>query len=58
MWNTDTCSGEAMIIIKFGQKNVRHIYIGLHTKLHANSQKSKEIAQFIRVYIKNSEKFT
>jgi len=40
------------------KKNLRHIYRSLHKKLQANNQKSKKIAQFIGVYIRNSEEFT
>jgi len=32
-------SGGAMIIIKFGQKNLQHIYRDLHKKLQSNNQK-------------------
>ena len=40
-----------------GKKNC-NIYKGLHKKLQENNQKSKEIVQFIGVYIKNSGGFT
>jgi len=49
-----TNSGGTRIIIKFGQKKLQHIYKGLHKKLQAQF---KEIAEFIRVYIRNSEEF-
>jgi len=37
---------------------LQHIYRDLHKKLQANKKKSKEIAQFIGVYIKSSKEFT
>jgi len=40
------------------KENLQHIYRGLHKKLQANNQKSKEIAQFIGVYIRNLWGFT
>ena len=43
---------------RLSQKKLQHIYRSLHKKLQANKKKSKEIVQFIRVYIRNSEEFT
>jgi len=37
---------------------MQHIYRGLHKILQANNKKSKEIVQFIGVYIRNSGGFT
>jgi len=47
-------SGGVRVIIKSGQKKkiATHIYRGLHKKLQANNQKSKEIVQIIGVYIR------
>jgi len=52
---SDGGSGGARIIIKPGQKNLQHFY---YKKLQTNNKKSKEIAQFIGVYIRNSGGFT
>jgi len=49
---------EPGLLQSLGKKNLQHIYRCLHKKLQANNQKSKEIAQFIDVYIRNSEEFT
>jgi hypothetical protein len=39
-------------------QQIINIQRGLHKNLQANNKKSKEIAQFIGVYIRNSEEFT
>jgi len=55
---TSARSGGARIIIKFDKKKLQHIYRDLHKKLQANNKKIKEIAQFIKIYIRNSTEFT
>ena len=49
---------EPRLLQSLGEKILQHIYRCLHKKLQENNKKSKEIAQFIGVYIINSEKFT